>query len=127
MIKRKMFSPFYFSLAELYLFSALYEVGVPLNDALDKSHLLNGDFVTVPKFSAFGERVLKLIDRLRQTGTPLGSELSELKAELWHFQEQEFTKFTKLLQMAKFFILSFFYLPAYFLYLASIFKFFMEQ
>lgn len=126
-MKRKIFSPFYFSLSEIYFFSVLYEVGVPLNDAIDKSNIMVGDLVAVPKLSVFSDRVLKLIDRLRQTGMPLGVELGEIKQELWHLQDQDFTKFTKLLQMAKFFTLSLFYLPAYFLYLASIFKFFMEQ
>ena len=126
-IKTKMFSPFNSSFSELYFFSALYEVGVPLNDALLKSQLLSGDLIVEPKLSPLAERILKLIDRLRQNGIPLGAELGEIKGEMWHLLEQEFIKFTKLLQMVKFFTLSFFYLPAYFLYLASIFKFFMEQ
>jgi hypothetical protein len=126
-IKRKIFSPFYSSFSEIYIFSVLYEVGLPLNDALDRSNILQGDLVAVPKLANLAERVLKLIDRLRQTGVPIGVEVGEIKQELWHLLDQDFTKFTKLLQMAKFFTLSFFYLPAYFLYLVSIFKFFMEQ
>jgi hypothetical protein len=126
-IKRKIFLPFYFAISELYIFSMLYEIGVPLNDALDKSKLLTGSLVKTPKLSGFADRILKLIDRLRQSGVTLGIELGEIKDEIWHFQEQEFIKFTKILQVAKFFTLSFFYLPAYFIYLASIFKFFMEQ
>ena len=69
----------------------------------------------------------KLISRLKETGLSPRDEAREIIFEIWHLQEENFAKFTRIVQVLKFTTLVFFFLPAYFLYLYSIFKFFMDQ
>lgn len=126
-VKNKTFSKFSKAIEELYLFSTLLEIGLPLNDILSRSGILQGSFVSFKLFENLSERMKKLIVRLKETGLSLRDEMQEIVRETWHLQDENFQKFTKIVQILKFSILAFFFLPAYFLYLYSIFKFFMEQ
>ncbi len=83
--------------------------------------------MNTPKLNSFALRTKKLIDRMKETGLSPKEEAQEILDGLWHFQGEMFEKFTKKVQLLKFCILAFFFLPAYFLYLVSIFQFFMEQ
>lgn len=125
--KSKTFNKFNNAFQEIYLFSTLLDVGIALNEALDRSALLNGSFMTHKAFFNLSTRVKKLIERLKTTGLSPKDEVQEIIEALWQEQEETFLKFTKIVQVIKFGILAFFFLPAYFLYLYSIFKFFMEQ
>jgi hypothetical protein len=126
-LKKKSFSHFSSALTELYLFSCFMEVGMPMNDVLKRSNILEGGLMNASAFSHFGIRTRNLIARMKETGLSPKEEIHEIINGLWHFQEETFTKFTKKVQVLKFTILACFYLPAYFLYLHAIFKFFMEQ
>lgn len=127
MVKKKTFLKFSEAFKELYLFYTLMEVGLPLNEILSRSKLLQGSLMEHKLFGPLATRVKKLIDRLKETGISPKDEAQEIIQGLWHLQEENFHKFTKKVQVLKFSILAFFFLPAYFLYLYSIFKFFMEQ
>jgi len=126
-VKRKTFREMSGAFTELYLFTALMSVGVSLNDVLKRSNIYNGILMNTPKLNSFAVRTKKLIERMKETGLSPKEEMQEILDGLWHFQEEMFEKFTKKVQLLKFCILAFFFLPAYFLYLVSIFQFFMEQ
>ncbi|MDO9183669.1 MAG: hypothetical protein Q7U04_14745, partial [Bacteriovorax sp.] len=126
-IKNKNFFKFSKAIEELYLFSTLLEIGLPLNDILLRSGILQGNLVSFKIFENLSERLKKLISRLKETGLSPRDETQEIIREIWHLQEENFHKFTKIVQVLKFSVLVFFFLPAYFLFLYSIFQFFMEQ
>ena len=125
--KNKVFEPFSKAIEELYLFSSLLAVGMPINEVLKTSGIMQGGFASHKNFKNFDSRFKKLIARMKETGLSPIEETQEIIREIWHLQEVYFLKFTKMVQLLKFVILAFFFLPAYFLYLYSIFKFFMEQ
>lgn len=126
-LKSKTFTKFSKAIEELYLFSSFIEVGLPLNEILLRSGILQGNLVNFKIFENLGERIKKLVARLKETGLSPRDEAQEIICQIWHLQEDNFQKFTKIAQLLKFSVLVFFFLPAYFLYLYSIFKFFMEQ
>lgn len=126
-VKFKSFSKFSKAVEELYLFTSLIEVGLPLNEVLLRSNILQGSLSSQKTFENLSERMRKLISRMKENGLSPKDEAQEIIREIWHLQEVYFQKFTKIVQLLKFSILAFFFLPAYFLYLYSIFKFFMEQ
>lgn len=126
-VKNKIFTRFSKAIEELYLFSTLLEVGLPINEILSRSGILQGNLANFKIFENLSERMKKLIARLKETGLSPRDEAQEIIFEIWHLQEENFQKFTKMVQVLKFSVLAFFFLPAYFLYLYSIFKFFMEQ
>lgn len=126
-LKQKTFADFSSAMTELYLFSSFMEVGLPLNEVLKRSRILEGSLMSSLLYSNFAQRTKNLISRMKETGLSPREEVQEIIQGLWHFQDENFGKFTKKVQVIKFSILAFFYLPAYFLYLYSIFKFFMEQ
>lgn len=126
-LKKKTFFKFSKAIEELYLFRSLIEIGLPLNDILKRSQILTGSFMSFKLFMKLSERLKKLVERLKETGMSPRDETQEIILEIWHLQEEKFHQFTKIVQILKFSILVFFFLPAYFLYLYSIFQFFMEQ
>lgn len=126
-LKNKVFAPFSKAIEELYLFSSLLAVGMSINEVLKTSGIMQGSFAAHKNFKNFDSRFKKLILRMKETGLSPIEETQEIIREIWHLQEVYFLKFTKMVQLLKFVILAFFFLPAYFLYLYSIFKFFMEQ
>lgn len=126
-VKRHTFREMSGAFTELYLFTTLMSVGVSLNDVLKRSNIHNGALMNTPKLNPFALRTKKLIERMKETGLSPKDEAQEILDGLWYFQEEMFEKFTKKVQLLKFCILAFFFLPAYFLYLVSIFQFFMEQ
>jgi len=123
----KTFTKFNKAIEELYLFSGLMDIGLNLNEILLRSGILQGNLVSFKIFENLSGRVKKLIARLKETGLSPKDETQEIIKEIWHLQETNFRKFTKKVQVLKFVILAFFFLPAYFLYLYSIFQFFMDQ
>ena len=123
----KTFTKFNKAIEELYLFSGLMDIGLNLNEILLRSGILQGNLVSFKIFENLSDRVKKLIARLKETGVSPKDETQEIIREIWHLQETNFRKFTKKVQVLKFVILAFFFLPAYFLYLYSIFQFFMDQ
>lgn len=126
-IKKNMFVKFNKSIEELYLFNSFLEIGLPINEIISRSKICDGSIVSFKIFENLSDRVKKLIIRLKETGLSPRDEVQEIIGEIWHLQGEYFKKFTKIVQILKFSILIFFFLPAYFLYLYSIFKFFMEQ
>ncbi|MFA6237677.1 MAG: hypothetical protein WC635_10155 [Bacteriovorax sp.] len=126
-LKNKVFFPFSKAIEELYLFISLMEVGLSVNEVLQRSGILQGSLATHKSFANLSVRLKKLISRMKETGLSPKDEAQEIIREIWHLQEVTFGKFARTLQILKFSILACFYLPAYFLFLYSIFKFFMEQ
>jgi len=112
---------------ELYSLTIYLEVGLPLNECLERSQVMQASLMNAPGFSPFATRTRALMERLKVSGISPKEELQEIIEGIWHFQSETFIKFTKIVQVLKFTILAFFFLPAYFLYLYSIFQFFMEQ
>lgn len=127
MLKTKFFISFSRAVEELYLFTSLLEVGLPVNEVLQRSKIMQGSLMTHKNFHNLADRLKKLVSRMKESGLSPKEETHEIIREIWHLQEVHFQKFTKMVQVLKFSVLAFFFLPAYFLYLHSIFKFFMEQ
>ena len=127
LIKKRIFLKFTRAIEELYLFSSLLDIGLPLNEILSRSGILYGSLAKYKSFEVISKRMNQLVSRLKESGLSPKQESQEIIREIWHLQEESFVKFTKIVQVLKFSILVFFFLPAYFLYLYSIFKFFMEQ
>lgn len=126
-LRKNTFAAMSAALTELYLFTSLMNAGLSLNDVLKRSGLMEGTLMNSAKLETFATRTKKLIERMKANGLSPMEEAQEILDGLWHFQDENFIKFTKKVQLLKFCILAFFFLPAYFLYLASIFQFFMEQ
>ncbi|MGZ3787932.1 MAG: hypothetical protein ACXVLQ_05380 [Bacteriovorax sp.] len=125
--KKKTFLKFESAIGEIYLFTTLLEVGLPINEIQQRSKIMEGSLMMHKHFGPLAKRMRKLIDRLKESGLSLREEAQEVTLGLWQLQEDQFLQFTKKTQVLKFGILAFFFMPAYFLYLYSIFKFFMEQ
>lgn len=125
--KKKIFEKFSSAIKEIYLFSCFLDVGLPLNEALLRSGISEGALFKHKVFEGISKRLEGVIQRLKETGLSPKDEVHEIIGQIWQLQEEKFRFFTKYIQMLKFTLLVFFFLPAYFLYLYSIFKFFMEQ
>ena len=115
------------ALEELYLFNGMVEVGRPLNHVLSESGILYGQLFKHKQFLAFSERLHNLVNRWKESGLSPRIEVQEIIQEVWHEKERQYERFLKHLDLLKFCVLAFFFLPAYFFYLYSIFQFFMEQ
>lgn len=115
------------ALEELYLFNALVEIGRPVNQVLTETNILGGELFKHTPFRAVAERLFNLVNRWKNDGLSPRAETQEIVVEIWHAKEQGYERFLKHLDLLKFSILAFFFLPAYFFYLYSIFQFFMEQ
>ncbi|MBC7429837.1 MAG: hypothetical protein H7336_14580 [Bacteriovorax sp.] len=126
-MKNRIFLKFNQSIERLYLFVSLVEIGLPVGQVLSESKVMEGDLVRHKKFSQIANRLEALITRWKDNGISPKIESGEVIKELWHIKEVAFLQFLKQLDMLKFMVLAFFFLPAYFLYLYSIFKFFMES
>ena len=126
-LKKRSFLTYDEAIERLYLFSSLTEIGLPINQVLKESKILEGDFLLNKSFRAISLRLTGLVTRWKEMGFSPKVETNEIIKEIWHSKEVRFERFLKHLDLLKFVILAFFFLPAYFFYLYSIFKFFMEQ
>lgn len=126
-LKTKTFFPFSKAIEELYLFNSLMDVGLPINEVIIRSNIYQGSLFGHKIFRNLANRLKKIVTQMKENGLSPKDEAQEIIREIWHLQEVHFQKFTKMQQALKFSILAFFFLPAYFVYLYSIFKFFMEQ
>lgn len=115
------------ALEQLYLFTGMVEVGLPVNFVLGQSNVLNGEIGRHKGFGQCYERLFNLVNRWKEQGLSPKTETQEIINEIWHLKEEGYDRFIKHLDLLKFTILAFFFLPAYFFYLYSIFQFFMEQ
>ena len=126
-IKNWLFKKFDQSIERLYLFVSLIEIGMPVGQILSESKVLEGDLMHNKVFSPCASRLVSLVKRWSENGISPKVESAEIIKELWHLKEVCFERFLKHLDQLKFCVLAFFFLPAYFFYLYSIFQFFMEQ
>ena len=115
------------ALEQLYFFNGMVEVGLPVNQVLNDSEVLVGALSKHKTFSHCFERLFNLVHRWKENGLSPKAETGEIIREIWHLKEIGYQRFLKHLEVLKFIILAFFFLPAYFFYLYSIFQFFMEQ
>ncbi len=79
-----------------------------------------------PKWEFLHRRLLLHLIKMRDLGTDISSEISELTDEVWHTQEEEFERFGQHLSFFKFLILVLFFLSGYLLFVLYLFSFFME-
>ncbi len=121
------FNKFSKAIERLYLFVSLVEVGMPVSQTLSESQVLEGDLMIHKLFLPCASRLMNLVNRWKANGISPKTEVAEIIQELWHIKEVNFERFLKHLDILKFIVLAFFFLPAYFFYLYSIFQFFMEQ
>lgn len=126
-LKNSTFDKFSEAIERLYLFVSLVEIGIPVSQTLVESRVLEGGFMKNKLFSPCASRLVTLVNRWKENGISPKVEAGEIIRELWHLKEVSFERFLKHLDALKFIILAFFFLPAYFFYLYSIFQFFMEQ
>ena len=126
-LKKKQFANYSNAFREIYLFQSLVEVRMPIQTILQESQIASGVLVTHPRFHLLARRIIHSVERWRSTGLSPKEESIELTKEIWHQEEEDFLDFIKNLQILKFILMALLFLPAYFLYLASIFQFFMEQ
>jgi hypothetical protein len=126
-MKKLIFLKFNQSIEGLYMFVSLVEIGLPVGQVLLESKVLEGDLVRHKKFSQIATRLETLINRWKENGISPKIEAGEVIKELWHIKEVAFDKFLKQVDILKFLVLAFFFLPAYFFYLYSIFRFFIES
>lgn len=126
-IKKYLFNKFDQAIERLYLFVSLIEIGMPVGQILAESKVLEGDLMHNKVFSPCASRLVSLVKRWSENGLSPKIEATEIIKELWHLKEVCFERFLKHLDQLKFTVLAFFFLPAYFFYLYSIFQFFMEQ
>jgi hypothetical protein len=125
--KKKKFGPFSSAFEELYLFRSLVEVRLPIKVILAESKIMNGVLLTSKMFSSLSKRIAYSVERWRNSGISPKEESEELIKELWYSLEEQFLDFIKKIEILKFVTMALLFLPAYFLYLSAIFKFFMEQ
>jgi hypothetical protein len=126
-IKNFIFYKFDQAIERLYLFVSLVEIGLPVSQILAESKVLEGELMKHKAFSPCASRLTSLVKRWSENGISPKIESGEIIKELWNLKEMSFERFLKYLDALKFSILAFFFLPAYFFYLYSIFQFFMEQ
>ena len=126
-LKKHIFNKFSQAIERLYIFFSLIEIGLPVSQTLRESQVLEGELMINNIFSPCASRLMTLINRWKENGISPKTEVAEIIHELWHLKEAHFERFLKHLDVLKFIILAFFFLPAYFFYLYSIFQFFMEQ
>lgn len=126
-LKRRTFNKFNRAISGLYLFGGLAEIGLSFGEVLRESQVMHSETWNHPPFLPCARRLSDLVARWKDKGASPLSGIREITGELWHLKEVSFVRFLKHLDLLKFAILSGFFLPAYFLYLYSIFQFFMEQ
>ena len=126
-LKNHTFNKFSKAIERLYLFVSLVEIGMPMSQTLSESQVLEGELMKEKLFSPCASRLVTLVNRWKENGISPKTEAAEIIHELWHLKEVNFERFLKHLDALKFIILAFFFLPAYFFFLYSIFQFFMEQ
>lgn len=107
---------------KVILFTSLLECGTPLNIALNES-----DIYQLKSLNELLEYIKKFIERGRKTGIFQVEDIEEIRHSFWYQYKEKIIQFKKSLAFLKFLILTFIFLPAYFLYLTSIFQFFMEH
>ncbi len=89
--------------------------------------MLEADLGKHKKFSQVNTRLESLVNRWKESGISPKLEAGEVVKEVWHLKDVNFEAFLKQTDLLKFMALAFFYLPAYFIYLYSIFKFFIQS
>lgn len=126
-LKKEKFQPYSSAFEEIYLFKSLIEVRMPIKQILLESNIMNGSLVNSKVFSSIKKRIVYSVERWKTSGISPKDESEELIKEIWYSQEEQFVDFIKKIEILKFIIMALLFLPAYFIYLAAIFKFFMEQ
>lgn len=126
-LKQKIFKPISEALMEMITFKCLYEAGVSINQiALQTDHLPK-TFYTHKSFTSLVEYLTESIQRLEKMGQSPKEDLEYIIENLFSEMTNKLNLFQKSLGISKFLHLALIYLPAYFLFLAAIYKFFMEQ
>lgn len=125
-LKKHIFNKFSEAIERLYLFVSLVEIGMPVGQTLAESRVLEGGLMNHKLFSPCASRLLTLVNRWKENGLSPKIEAQEIIKELWSLKENSFEQFNKGVDGLKFGVMAFFFLPAYFFYLYSIFEYFMK-
>lgn len=126
-LELKMFKIFESSLKSILLFQSYHEVGYPVNELLNHSNISSSSFFTDTYFSDLKDSFLESFDRLKISGKSMNDDLDSIRVCVFDMREDRLVKFYKKVELIKFLHLGFLYLPAYFIYILSMFKFFVEQ
>jgi len=121
------FNPYQNAISELLIFKSLLEIGVPVNQSLVKSNINQGTFTSHAKFLEQNAFFAQSLDQLVKNGQGMKEQLQTIVEQIFEKKEIDLMEFQKKLALSKFLHLALIFLPAYFFYLFSIFKFFMEQ
>lgn len=124
--KIHVFNKFSEAIERLYLFVSLVEIGMPVTQTLNESRVLEGGLMKHKLFSQCASRFVTLVNRWKENGISPKIESQEIIKELWSLKENSFEQFNKGVDGLKFCVMAFFFLPAYFFYLYSIFEYFMK-
>lgn len=125
-LKIYIFNKFSEAIERLYLFVSLIEIGMPVSQTLIESRVMEGGLMKHKLFSSCSSRLLTLVNRWKENGLSPRVESQEIIKELWCLKENSFEQFNKGVDGLKFCVMAFFFLPAYFFYLYSIFEYFMK-
>ncbi len=126
-LELRMFKIFESSLKSILLFQSYHEVGYPVNELLNYSKINSSSFFTDNFFGELKESFLQSFERLKNSGKSMKDDLESIRTCIFDMREDRLIKFYKNVGMIKFLHLCFLYLPAYFIYILSMFKFFVEQ
>lgn len=126
-IYKKKFLKFDLLIERFYLFHAEIEAGMSVSEVLLDSKIQDKALFGHREFNEIENRLHAAVERWKKNGISPKSEAFELIESLWEKKEFKFTEYLKNLEALKFVSLALFFLPAYFLYLHSIFVTFMEQ
>lgn len=124
---KKMFFEFEAVYNELISVYSMIEVGLPLNHCIKNSKISEGTLSCSKSFEKHYDYLNECFDRLKNFGIGPLDDIKCIIGQIRFIQEERLIDFHKKLGLMKFMHLALFFLPAYFIYLASIFKFFMEQ
>lgn len=125
--REHIFTPYQKAISEVLIFKSLLEIGVPVNQCLAKSDINIGTFSSHAKFLDQRAAFLLSLDQLVKNGRGMKEILQTIIEQIFSIKELDLIEFQKKMALSKFLHLAIIFLPAYFFYLYSIFKFFMEQ
>lgn len=125
--REHIFTPYQSAISELLIFKSLLEIGLPVNQSLSKSQINDGAFTNHSKFKDQREFFLQSLDQLIKNGRGMKEQMQSILEQIFEKKELDLVEFQKKMALSKFLHLALIFLPAYFFYLFSIFKFFMEQ
>jgi hypothetical protein len=126
-IEHKIFHCYSNAIKELLIFQSLIEASIPITSAIKTSKIGNGEFMSHQKFNEFSGYFFQSLERLKTEGGSIREDCKTTLKLVFESEEDDLTNFKKKVALLKFMHLALIFLPAYFIYLFSIFSNFIEQ